>query len=379
MNLIPLAQVSYALRAGVTLPWGVRDSNGSLLLAKGYVLNDEAELHSLLERGMFVDAADAAKTAKAGSRPESTAARVENMSGRWAGLEARLASLLRSSTERYFLQRVNESIEPIAALADGNVDLLIFLILRHDHSRLLNYGVVHSLHAAALCSLLTRRLGWPEPQRQSLIGAALTMNLHMLELQGSLAVRGSVPTEAERQIIIEHPFASARLLRDAGLSDADWLSTVEQHHENASGTGYPIGLTQPSEMARLLHFVDCFTAKHSPRARRKPQPAQKAARELFIQSGGDPLAALIIKEFGIYPPGVYVQLANGETAVVTQRGATANAPIVAAITNKNGDQLAHPARRDTSAASHAIVSTVPETAIKVRVGVDDLYDRQANR
>ena len=125
-------------------------------------------------------------------------------------------------------------------------------------------------------------------------------------------------------------------------------------------------------VARALH-------KHSPRAGRKPQPAQKAARELFTQSAGDPMAALIIKEFGIYPPGVFVQLASGEMAVVTQRGASANAPIVAAITNKSGDPLAHPARRDTSAAAHAIVSAVPQTAIKVQVSVDALYDRHANR
>lgn len=376
MELIPLAQVSHFLRTGQALPWGVRDGKGALLLAKGYVLSGEAELQALLARGMFVDAADAARAA---GRPEATAPKVENMSGRWAGLEARLAILLRSSTERYFLQRVNESIEPIAALADGNTDLLIYLILRHDYSRLINYGVVHSLHTAALCSLLTRRLGWAEARRQSLIGAALTMNIQMLELQGSLAVRGIAPSDAERQVIIEHPFASARLLRDAGLSDQDWLSAVEPHHENPSGTGYPLGLTEPTEMARLLRFVDCFTAKHSPRAGRKPQPAQKAARDLFTQSGGDPLAALIIKEFGIYPPGVYVQLANGEIAIVTQRGASANAPIVAAITNKNGDPLAHPARRDTSTASHAITSTVPEGQIKVRVTVDALYDRHANR
>lgn len=377
MELIPLVQVSRYLRAGTALPWSVRDVHGALLLAKGYVLSGEAEVKALLARGMYVEAGEAAKVA---SRPDSGApAVVENMSGRWARLEARLSTLLRAPADPHFLQRVNETIVPIAALADGNTDLLIFLILRHDYTRMVNYGVVHSLHSAALCSLLSRRLGWPESRRHSLIGAALTMNLHMLDLQGSLAIRGSAPSDKERQVIIEHPLASARLLRDAGLTDADWLTTVEQHHECSNGSGYPAGLTNPGEMACLLHLVDCFTAKHSPRAGRKPQPAQKAARELFTQSAGDPMAALIIKEFGIYPPGVFVQLASGEMAVVTQRGASANAPIVAAITNKSGDPLAHPARRDTSAAAHAIVSAVPQTAIKVQVSVDALYDRHANR
>jgi hypothetical protein len=162
------------------------------------------------------------------------------------------------------------------------------------------------------------------------------------------------------------------------LGDAEWIEAVQQHHEEMGGTGYPNKVQQPNEIARLVHFVDSFTAKHSPRAGRKPQPAQKAARDLFTQSYGDPLAALVIKEFGIYPPGCYVKLASGEMAIVTQRGATANAPIVAAITNKNGDQLSIPARRDTSAAGHSIISTVPEQSVMVRVNVDSLYDRSAN-
>lgn len=374
MKLIPLAQVSHALHSGVTLPWGVRDGNGSLLLAKGHVLADDRAVEALLARGMYVDAAEASSASSRAEPPK-----IENMTTRWAGLEARLGTLLRGPTEPMFLQRVQEVIEPIAALADGNIDLLIFLILRHDHSRMANYGIVHSLHAAALCSLLTRRLGWSEDKRCSTLGAALTMNLSMLELQGHLAIRGSRPTESERTAIIEHPFASSRLLRDAGLVDEDWLSAVEQHHEQLGGTGYPLGLAAPSEMSRLLRFVDSFTAKHSPRAGRAPQPAHKAARDLFTQSGGDPLAALVIKEFGIYPPGCYVRLASGEVAIVIQRGATANAPIVAAITNKNGDPLTHPSRRDTSSASNAIAATVAANLIRVRVSTDTLYDRNANR
>jgi HD-GYP domain-containing protein (c-di-GMP phosphodiesterase class II) len=372
MKLVPLSEVSQTLHAGVTLPWGVRDANGSLLLAKGHVISDDRALSALLERGVFVDATEAAAAANKSDAPK------ENLSGRWSALETKLGAILRSPTEQHFLQRVSESIHSISGFADGNVDLLIFLIMRHDHTRLTNYGIAHSLHAAAMCSLLSRRLGWPEARRQTAIGAALTMNISILELQGQLANRGGRPTAAERILIDEHPTASAKLLQTAGLGDAEWIEAVQQHHEEMGGTGYPNKVQQPNEIARLVHFVDSFTAKHSPRAGRKPQPAQKAARDLFTQSYGDPLAALVIKEFGIYPPGCYVKLASGEMAIVTQRGATANAPIVAAITNKNGDQLSIPARRDTSAAGHSIISTVPEQSVMVRVNVDSLYDRSAN-
>lgn len=374
MKLVSLSQVSHLLYAGVTLPWNVRDANGTLLLARGHSLPDARSVEALLERGMFIDAAEMAAVAAAKTEPPKN----ETMSSRWTGLENRLGTLLKASTEPSFLQRVQESVISIAALADGNVDLLIFLILRHDYKRVANYSVVHALHSAALCSLLTRRLNWPEEKRASILSAALTMNLSMLDLQNNLAIRTLKPSEAERKVIGEHPIASAKLLRDAGVADTDWLTTVEQHHEQRDGKGYPKGLTDSTEMARMLHFVDTFMAKHSPRAGRTPQPAHRAARDLFTHSGGDPLAALVIKEFGIYPPGCYVRTTSGEVAVVVQRGATANAPIVAAITNRNGEPLTQPVRRDTSIPANAIAATVAEELIRVRISVDRLYDQKSN-
>ena len=374
MKLIPLSQVSSALHAGVTLPWGVRDSNGALLLAKGHVLTNDRAVEALLERGVYVDAAEAASVSNRAEPPKE-----ESMTVRWSALEARLGTVLKAVKDPLFLARLNDSIGRISVLADGNVDLLIFLILRHDHSRPLNYGVVHSLHTAAICSLLSRRKSWEEPQRRSLIGAALTMNIGMLDLQGSLAARAGRPTEAEQSLINQHPTIAAELLRTAGLTDTDWLTAVEQHHEVTGGTGYPNKVAEPTEMARMLRFVDTFLAKHSPRVGRTPQPAHKAARDLFTNSGGDPLAGLIIKEFGIYPPGAYVKLATDEVAIVTMRGATANAPIVMAITNKNGDPLSLPSRRDTSLVGAKIVATVDENLIRVRHSADVLYDRNANR
>jgi HD-GYP domain-containing protein (c-di-GMP phosphodiesterase class II) len=374
MKLIPLSQVSSALHAGVTLPWGVRDGNGTLLLSRGHVLTDDRAVEVLLERGVYVDAAEVASVSNQGE-----SAKQESMTVRWSAAEARLSTILKAVTDPLFLARLHESIVQIAALADGNVDLLIFLILRHDHSRPLNYGVVHSLHTAAICSLLSRRKSWEEAQRRSLIGAALTMNIAMLELQGSLAARAGRPSEAEQLLIQQHSTDAGALLRAAGLTDIDWLTAVEQHHEITGGTGYPNGVVEPTEMARMLRFVDLFLAKHSPRIRRAPQPAHKAARDLFTNSGGDPLAELIIKEFGIYPPGAYVKLASSEVAIVTQRGVTANAPIVMAITNKNGDPLSLPSRRDTGHANFKITATVDETLIRVRHSADVLYDISANR
>jgi hypothetical protein len=163
-------------------------------------------------------------------------------------------------------------------------------------------------------------------------------------------------------------------LRLAGLNDAEWLTAVEQHHEAPGGSGYPNKIASPSDISQLVRFVDSFTAKHSARAGRAQQPAQQAARDLYTQSKANPLAAVLIKEFGIYPPGCFVKLASGETAIVIKRGVSANCPIVAALTNRNGDVLSQPISRDTAMPANAIASTIPDRAVMVRLNVEKLYD-----
>lgn len=373
MHLVPIEEVQHRLLPGSALPWNVRNAQGALLLAKGQPVVDDAMVTALLHRGVFIDASDLLPTPDCDENDRLPA----SLAHRWYALEDRLGSLLRSVAQPTFLPRVQESVAQVAALADGNADEVIFLIVRHDHTRFAGYGVAHSLHTATLCALLSRHLHWSDGDRTSLVGAALTMNLAMLDLQGALAASGTSPCAAERQQILEHPLTSARWLREAGLCDGPWLSAVEQHHEISGGGGYPLGLHAPGEMSQMVRFIDSFTAKHSPRASRKPLPAQQAARDLFLQSSGDPLASLLIKELGIYPPGCYVRLASGEIAVVTHRGASAKTPVVAALTNRSGDALCQPIRRDTSRAGHGITGTVPDQAVKLKVSAEDLYERRA--
>ncbi|MES2184501.1 MAG: HD domain-containing phosphohydrolase [Pseudomonadota bacterium] len=376
MKLVAFDEVRQKLQPGAELPWNVRTAAGELLLAKGQIIETEGMLADLLERAAFFEPPKPARRQEDEQAVRESVIAATTLTSNWSALEARLSGLLRSPTDRNFLQRMQDTLVNVAATAQRHTDELIYLVLRHDHSRLNNYGIAHALHCAALCGLIARRLGWSPRESASVMGAALTMNISMLDLQGVLAASGSRPTTQERVLIDEHPLSSAELLRLAGVNDDDWLQTVEQHHEVPGGGGYPRKIVNPTEMSQLLRFIDIFSAKHSPRTGRAPLPAHQAARELFIQGKGNPLASVLIKEMGIYPPGCCVRLASGEIGIVTRVGATAKTPIVAAITNRKGDAMTQPLRRDTAQPAHAIVETVPHSAIRVHVSVDDLYDRR---
>ncbi|WPB57996.1 HD-GYP domain-containing protein [Xylophilus sp. GOD-11R] len=372
MQLIPFDEVRLQVVAGAALPWDVRTASGELLLARGQVVRDIGMADALQARGAFVDIA----VPGMGDAEDGPDYQDDTLPNRWLTLEARIGGLLRAPGDGLFLARLRQALASVVSTAQEHSDELVYLILRHDHTRLNNYGVAHALHCAALCAVLAQRIGWSGTRCVSLVGAALTMNMSILDLQGRLASEGVPPTEAEREEIAQHPLASARMLRAAGLSDAEWLLAVEQHHEVHGGGGYPNRVEGPSEMSQLLRLVDIFTAKHSPRTGRGPLPAHQAARELFLQSRNDPFASILIKELGIYPPGCFVLLAGGETAVVTHVGESARTPKVAVIINRHGEALMQPLRRDTALPQFAIQKTVPDRLVRVAVSADVLYGRR---
>jgi HD-GYP domain-containing protein (c-di-GMP phosphodiesterase class II) len=373
MKLIPLTEVRTQIRSGVPLPWGVRDAEGKLLLGKGHVLASDAMVAALMARGMFVDA-DEAKA----SRGDVIEKQAVTFAMRWNALHNRLATVLRAPGDPQFAQRIGECVTVTSQFGERDTDQLIFTILRQDadkpeFERYTGYGLSHALHVAALVSLLARRAQWSPAQTASGIAAGLTMNLSIVELQGQLAIRGGRLNRVQTDLIRAHPAASADLLRRAGVADPVWLEAVEQHHEEVGGGGYPKGVAEPSEVAQMLRYVDIFLAKHAGRTDREPVPAQQAARDLFVASKGHSVAAMLIKEFGIYPPGCFVRLASGETAIVVRRGASANTPLAAALANRNGDPISGYPKRDTSLAQFAVQGTLTDKSVRVRVPADKLF------
>lgn len=360
MKLIPFDRVREQLALGMALPWSIRNSKGELLLAKGLPVTDPQMLNALQERGAFVDASEFAQTANKNARNQNAPG---GLVERWADIEEQLASLLRSPVERLFLQRIQEVAVHVAAAAHQRADEVIYLIVRHDHAKPENYGIVHSLHTAALCGLTARRLGWTNSKTTSLMCAALTMNISILALQGTLAARGGPMTPAERQEIESHPTTSARVLRMAGLHDEDWIEAVAQHHEVPGGTGYPAKIAAPGEMSQLLRLVDMFSAKHSPRRGRSPMSAQRAARDMLQLAKSNPFVNVLIKELGIYPPGCCVRLANEELGIVVRVGSTALAPVVSVVANGNGTPLSAPVFRDTSQKQYAVIASLTEAEL----------------
>ena len=363
-----LRSVADQIQVGAPLPFGVRDEQGKLLLAKGRVVANESQRQNLIERGLYVDHDEAATDEEAAGAKRKT-----TLFDLWKQATARLDLLLNSIDKPGFAERCDSFAGLLMGLIERDPDIAIYHSVRQDPNRLSLYGLAHVLHCALVCQLAATRAGWPPERVRTLVKAALTMNLSIVEVQGRFATMGRL-NEEQRDQIRAHPQVAVERLQAAGVTDPIWLQAVLEHHERPGGGGYPHNLSELCEEAAVLRMADVFMAKISPRTERPALPILDAARQMFAEAQGSPLASAIIKEYDIYPPGNFVQLASGEMAVVIRRGATAHTPVAAAVTDRNAIPVVRTTRRNTAEPAYAIKSLVPDSKMMMRLPPERLYD-----
>lgn len=376
----PLATVRDLIVIGQPLPFHVHDALGRRLLAAGQTVLGDTQLGSLLERGAWVDASEAAvvrqkqRAPANGGDPLLSTYREPTLFDRWEKLVWDLDTVLRRVLAgQDQVQAITTLAEQLVAQVDRDVDVALFVTIRHNEPRYALYALTHALHAATVLVVLGRQLGWPDERVLGLVCGALTMNVSILELQAHMAMQPDPPTAKQKQVIRAHPEASAALLQAAGVTDEAWLGMVRRHHERPDGTGYPASAAGSDDLSHALRVADVLTAKISPRAIRPALPIQQAARQLFQEERGGPLATGMIKALGLYPPGDLVQLKNGEIAVVARRGQTATTPLVASLTNAQGQPVATTLQRDTARPEFNITGAAGERKGLSRVLPERIY------
>lgn len=342
---------------GKALPWAAYDRNGRLLLQRGEVIGSRRQLEILLKRGLYRRVGEHYHDAEPIAHEQvSPFERLADLRQRIAGLHAAFVLGQGEAADRTMrlardLQWLCEQA-PDAAL--GSVHLC----------RDAPYSACHPIHTAILCDLIARRSGFDDVARLALCCAALTQNLAIAELQDRLGRQAGGLQPDQQAAVHAHPHSSVAMLQKAGVQDREWLQIVAQHHERLDGSGYPKSLRgdQISASARLLAVVDRYTAMVSERAYR-PALIAKIALRHFADQGQtqfDPqFGILLIKELGIFPPGSWVRLANGETGIVLKRSDSSTQPLVGALLNPRGDAYVRPLRRQTADQQFRVTEVLP--------------------
>lgn len=362
---------------GVALPWDIVDDGGRILLPKGTAIVDEQQAKALYTRGWIKEAeanvpaevpSSVARTLNSWRRrpTEGGAGRprffhvVERLT-QW--LEEVVADIL-NGRSRGVPDRLIQLAVQIQLQAARDPDGFLASLELFDGGR---YGTIHALHSATFCELVAQGHVRDNGLRAKLVAAALTRDIGFLELQDELDRQSEPLTREQQDEVREHPLSSVRLLREAGVQDESWLDAVGQHHERLNGGGYPASLVgeRIGGWARILGIVDIYSALTKTRAYRPAIQGPHAVRTLLENRGSsvDPaLAQELIRILGLWPPGLLVRLASGETAVVVRRTANLKAPEIRVIADADGRQLPIYQFRDASEADSLIQEVLPRSS-----------------
>jgi HD-GYP domain-containing protein (c-di-GMP phosphodiesterase class II) len=366
---------------GKPLQWDVMDQEGHLLLKQGQIVKNHLQIERLVAHGLFVSRnifiATTKKTATATSAVEPISVlRIINQGAK------RLERLLYNHHKETDLPtKITDIAKAIRYAITVNSEVAIATILLNQNY--CNYAVRHCIDTAILTAHVSQKMGKPENDIISTTAAALTMNLGMLREQDAMQDNGHPLTDNERKIIYRHPAESVRLLREAGVSDENWLECILRHHENDDGSGYSCASRGDATLsgAKLIALADRYCARIVPRTYRKKMLPNAALRDILLNEKNKldaSLSALFLRELGIYPCGTFVKLENGEIGVVTSKGSGSTTPIVHALLGPRGAPLAFPIKRDTSGILTAIREVLHNDAASVRFNMSQLWDKDAD-
>jgi len=288
----------------------------------------------------------------------------------WPDLHDRLMTLLHQNVAATdFVNRLIQVEHRAHRTLANRVDDSLFVLVQLLQDRAVTYSATHALLCATACRLVGAGIGLSETDLAALFRAALTMNIGMARLHDDLARQDRPLTEAQRTAVRSHPEVGVAMLRQLGVGDQTWLQLVQDHHEHIAGDGYPEGKRELNQATQLLRMADVYVARISPRLSRSGLLPHAAARDIYLGPDGQPsaLGAAFIKTVGVYIPGSYVRLANGEVAVVVRRGRRANAPVAYSIVSREGMPLGEPRLRDTADRLYEVKGSVKSDEVKVRV------------
>jgi hypothetical protein len=300
--------------------------------------------------------------------PVHSESEYEDLLAQWSDLESSLGVLLASPEAALeFEQRIWQYDRWLKTLLQRDADLGLYLLFQLAGNSPVGYSASHALVCAVLFHLMADPLGLDGAQRDTLVHAALTMNVGMTTLQDLLATQTERPNAMQREAIASHAERGSGLLGLLGVRDAVWLDVVQRHHdEPPAGTSLA---EQPAvaRLARSLRTVDRYAAMISPRQTRAGRSALESIRAILEASAlkREEVGHALVRTSGLYPPGTYLRLDNQETAGAVRRGIQSTEPEVEVALDPHGALLVPP--RWLAAGRAAIKSAIAAAAMRANL------------
>jgi len=351
----PITVTREELVIGEPVPWRLFDREQRLLAKEGTIISSERQVEALLMRGAIrYETVDPRRRRREKRPPQELPQihRPDTFNEYHALAEDLMEQFYRLQDEPDALPQVVAGIIEIAGRLRNLVfedpeKALVALHLMNEYP----YIVIHPIHVAIITMLMELAFGNDEVHQTSMVCAALTQNLAMNDLQEDLFTQLFPLDEEQRKLIQAHPQQTVEILKQAGITDQLWLDTILQHHEREDGNGYPRGLKDEDILneAKVIALADRYSAMAFERPFRETRGPRSILQTFYTESTihKRKLPLQLIQQLGVFPPGLFVRLHNGETALVIRRSGPHGKPMVVSFINPRGGALEPPVIRDT--------------------------------
>jgi len=148
------------------------------------------------------------------------------------------------------------------------------------------YTAGHSRRVSEYSCAIARALNLAGESVEEIRVGALLHDIGKIGIADAVLQKSGKLNPEEWSIIQQHPTIGRRILEGVGGFQL-YLPTVELHHENWNGTGYPHGLRGEAVPlpARIVHVADAYDAMTSSRPYRRAMSSEEALRILQQNAG----------------------------------------------------------------------------------------------
>ena len=198
----------------------------------------------------------------------------EDLLSLWSDLESGLGVILTNpDSTQEFAHRVLQYDRWMQGLLQRDPDVALYLLFQLAGNSPVGYSASHSLVCAVLCHLMASQLGISKPERDSLVHAALTMNIAMTTLQDALATQTEKPTIEQQDMIRAHTVKGSLMLSNLGEIDSLWLDNVSRPQDDTIDRAHRRLAPAATPLTTIPKLLDSYAAMHS---RTNSRPARSA-------------------------------------------------------------------------------------------------------
>lgn len=342
---------------GKSIPWDIYDAQGILLLKQGSVIASERQLEQILARGASTKVPVRGSSSQLNSEPDAKL----HPFIYWHVIETELSNLYAITEPADFLVAAQDMVQFISRMTKTNPNGSMAAMLLNRPQR---YPVSHALHVAVIAAVVGRKM---DMDINALIAAALTMNLSIMDLQLELYRQATPLTPEQQDKIRRHPIDSANMLVHRGVTSANWLRAVAEHHEPDYPTGNP-----GHQDSMLLHITDIYTAKFSGRSYRVGISPEEAILSTLRPFKEHRVMHQLLRTVGLFPPGLLVKLADGSLGIVLRATEEYTVPYVAQVVDKGGHLT--DGKKRLAIPKDKILAVVPRSKVAANFPYSELYN-----